>query len=69
MIKNKGWIIGIFALALLCIAGAAAAQEDTGAITDGVVIIDDVAPYDGPIGPGSPLYDQSSRKPVTLVTG
>ncbi|MHB8164102.1 MAG: DUF5667 domain-containing protein [Methanoregula sp.] len=55
MIKNISWIAGIFVLALLCIAGAAA-QEDTGTITDGTVIVDDVAPYDGPIGPGSPLY-------------
>ncbi len=56
MKKNIGWMAGIFMLVLLCIAGAAAAQEDTGAITDGAVIVDDVAPYDGPIGPGSPLY-------------
>ncbi|PKL68284.1 MAG: hypothetical protein CVV30_10185 [Methanomicrobiales archaeon HGW-Methanomicrobiales-1] len=56
MKKNIGWMAGIFMLALLCIAGAAAAQEDTGTITDGAVIVDDVAPYDGPIGPGSPLY-------------
>ncbi|MDO9549438.1 MAG: DUF5667 domain-containing protein [Methanoregula sp.] len=56
MKKNIGWMAGIFMLVLLCIAGAAAAQEDTGTITDGAVIVDDVAPYDGPIGPGSPLY-------------
>ncbi len=29
MIKNTSWIAGIFVLALLCIAGAAA-QDDTG---------------------------------------
>ncbi|MDO8871224.1 MAG: DUF5667 domain-containing protein [Methanoregula sp.] len=56
MINRTGWIAGILALALLCMAGAAAAQEDTVMFTNETVIIDDVEPYDGPIGPGSPLY-------------
>lgn len=56
MKKSIGWITGIFVLALLCMAGTVAALEDTGTITDGTVIVDDVAPYDGAIGPGSPLY-------------
>ena len=56
MRKNIGWIAGIFVCALFCIAGTALAQEDTGAVTGEFVIIDDVAPYEGAIGPGSPLY-------------
>ncbi|MDP2797857.1 MAG: DUF5667 domain-containing protein [Methanoregula sp.] len=56
MINRTGWIAGILALALLCMAGAAAAQEDTVMFTNETVTIDDVEPYDGPIGPGSPLY-------------
>ncbi len=51
MRKRTGWLVCLFTLALLCMAGAAAAQEE-----NGTVIIDDVEPYDGPIGPGSPLY-------------
>lgn len=54
MKKNIGWMIGIFVLALLCMAGTVAAQEDTG--TNETVIVDDIKPYDGPIGPDSPLY-------------
>ncbi|MDD1681499.1 MAG: DUF5667 domain-containing protein [Methanoregula sp.] len=38
--------------ALLCLTGAAAAQEDT----SGTVLTDDVQPYNGPIGADSPLY-------------
>ncbi|OPY38229.1 MAG: hypothetical protein A4E35_00651 [Methanoregula sp. PtaU1.Bin051] len=45
-----------FALALLCMAGVAAAEEDTSAVTDGTLIADEIAPYDGPVGPGNPLY-------------
>jgi len=56
MIKRTGWIVGIFVLALLCMACAVAAQENTVTVTDGTVIVDDIEPYDGPIGPGSPLY-------------
>lgn len=40
---------GLLLLVLLCFSGIAAAEEDT-------ALIDDVQPYDGPIGPGSPLY-------------
>jgi hypothetical protein len=50
------WIGGIIMIALICMAGAAAAQEDTGTVSDGTVIVDDVEPYNGPISPGSPLY-------------
>jgi Domain of unknown function (DUF5667) len=39
-------------LALLCLAATAAAQEDT----SGIVLTDDIQPYDGSIGPDSPLY-------------
>jgi hypothetical protein len=56
MRKNIGWMAGIVVLALLCTVGATAAQEDAGAVMEGAVIVDDVAPYDGAIGPGSPLY-------------
>lgn len=56
MRKNIGWIAGIFVCALFCITGTAFAQEDTGAVTGEFVIIDDVAPYEGAIGPASPLY-------------
>jgi hypothetical protein len=54
MIKRIGGIAGILALALLCMAGAAAAMENAG--TDGIAIVDDIKPYDGAIGPGNPLY-------------
>ncbi len=37
---------------LLSICSIAAAQEDT----SGTIMTDDIQPYDGPIGPGSPLY-------------
>ncbi|MCK9632171.1 MAG: DUF5667 domain-containing protein [Methanoregula sp.] len=56
MIKKAGWINGIFVLALLCMAGTAAALEDTGTERNGTVIADDIEPYNGSIGPGSPLY-------------
>jgi len=54
MKKNIVWTIGIFVLGLLCMACTVAAQEDNG--TNGTVIVDDIEPYDGPIGPDSPLY-------------
>jgi hypothetical protein len=47
-----GLCTGLLVLGLLCISGIAAAQEDT----SGTVITDDIQPYDGPIGPDSPLY-------------
>jgi hypothetical protein len=43
---------GLLVLGLLCISGIAAAQEDT----SGTVLIDDIQPYNGPIGANSPLY-------------
>jgi uncharacterized glyoxalase superfamily protein PhnB len=46
-----GWMTCLCTLALLCMAGAAAAQEQ-----NETVILDDVEPYTGPIGPGNPLY-------------
>ncbi len=42
--------LGLFVLGLFCLSGMAAAQqEDT-------ILVDDVEPYDGPIGPDSPVY-------------
>ncbi len=43
---------GLIVLGLLCLSGIAAAQEDTTA----TVLTDDISPYEGPIGPDSPLY-------------
>jgi hypothetical protein len=40
------------AIAVICLAGTAAAQDDT----SGTVLTDDIQPYDGPIGADSPLY-------------
>ncbi|HDR74219.1 MAG TPA: hypothetical protein ENN85_09990 [Methanoculleus sp.] len=51
MRKSIGWMACLCTLALLCMAGAAAAQEQTE-----TVFLDDVQPYNGPIGPGNPLY-------------
>jgi hypothetical protein len=51
MRTRTGWMACLGLLALLCMAGAAAAQEQNES-----EILDDVAPYLGPIGPGSPLY-------------
>ena len=48
----KGICTALFVLSLLCLSGTAAAQDDTQA----AVVTDDISPYDGPIGPGSPLY-------------
>jgi hypothetical protein len=45
------WMACFCTLALLCMAGAAAAEEN-----DGTVVLDDIEPYNGPIGAGSPLY-------------
>jgi hypothetical protein len=42
----------LLVLSLLCLSGIAAAQEDMQA----TVVNDEIVPYDGPIGPGSPLY-------------
>lgn len=51
MRKRTGWMACLCLLALLCMAGAAAAEEQ-----NETEILDDVEPYDGPIGPGNPLY-------------
>jgi hypothetical protein len=48
----SGICTGLLVLGLLCISGIAAAQDDT----SGTVITDDIQPYNGPIGPDSPLY-------------
>lgn len=55
MIKKSGWITGIFVLALLCMTGTAAALQDA-TDSNGTVIAEDIEPYTGTIGPGSPLY-------------
>jgi hypothetical protein len=51
MRKRIVWMACLCTLALLCIAGPAAAEEQN--VTE---LVDDVQPYLGPIGPGSPLY-------------
>ena len=48
----KGISTALLVLSLLCLTGTAAAQDDTQA----TVVTDDISPYDGPVGPGSPLY-------------
>jgi len=47
-----GICTGLLLLSLLCLCGIAAAQVDS----QGTVLTDDIAPYDGPIGADSPLY-------------
>lgn len=57
MKTNKGIFIGLLVLGLLCISGIAAAQEDTTVKnSSGTLLVEDIPPYDGPIGAGSPLY-------------
>lgn len=64
--KNRSTIIaGLMVIALLCLAGIAAA-EDTVTVTEttapaaqdisGVIEPEDIPPYDGPIGADNPLY-------------
>jgi hypothetical protein len=48
----KGISTALLVLSVLCLSGIAAAQDDTQA----TVVTDDIPPYDGPVGPGSPLY-------------
>lgn len=52
----NGIMIFFVALGLLCMIGIASAEggSDTGANT--VIIDDDIPPYNGPVGPDSPLY-------------
>jgi|GEM_PF-1484294 len=47
----SGTVVAL-AIALICLTGTAAAQDDT----SGTVLTDDIQPYDGPIGADSPLY-------------
>lgn len=51
MRKRTGWMACLCTIALLSMAGSAAAQEQN--VTE---LVDDVQPYLGPIGPGNPLY-------------
>lgn len=52
MLMNfRGITTALLLLVLLCLNGFAAAQDDTQEIA-----ANDIAPYTGPIGPGSPLY-------------
>ncbi len=51
MRKRIVWMASFCLLALFCMAGAAAAEEQ-----NETMILDDVEPYNGPIGPGNPLY-------------
>ncbi len=57
MQNSKTLFTGLLVLGLLCLSGMAAAQEDT-TVTDttGTILADEILPYDGPIGAGSPLY-------------
>jgi hypothetical protein len=47
---------GLLVLGMLCLCGIAAAQENTNTDTSGIALTDDIQPYNGPIGPDSPLY-------------
>jgi hypothetical protein len=49
---SKGIFTVLLVLSLACLSGIAAAQDDT----QDTVITDDISPYTGPVGPGSPLY-------------
>jgi hypothetical protein len=57
-IKNKEVILaGIVFIALLCIMGTVAAQEDNSSVDLGRGIVpEDIAPYQDPISADSPLY-------------
>ena len=56
--KNRHIILaGIIIIALLCSAGTVAAQGDNSTAAQGIdSVSEDIAPYDGPIGPDSPLF-------------
>jgi hypothetical protein len=47
---------GLLVLGLLCLSGIAAAQDSPLDNTTGLAPADEIQPYDGPIGAGSPLY-------------
>jgi len=52
MRKVLSGTVVVLLIALIALVGAVAAEEDT----SGTVLNDDIAPYNGPIGPDSPLY-------------
>jgi hypothetical protein len=52
MKRITGICTALLVFGLLCLSGIAAAQEDT----SGIVMTDDIQPYNGPIGADSPLY-------------
>jgi hypothetical protein len=57
MNNNTILCTGLLVLGLLCLSGIAAAQQDaSGTNTSGTVLVDDIAPYNGPIAADSPLY-------------
>lgn len=56
MTTTKEICTGLLVLGLLCLTGIAAAEENNPADTSGIVLTDDIPPYDGPIGADSPLY-------------
>ena len=57
MKNNTILCMGLLMLGLLCIIGIAAAQQDTsGTDTSGTVLVNDIQPYNGPIGPDNPMY-------------
>ena len=57
MKTSKAILTGLLVLGLLCLSGIAAAQDNAAAdnSTD-LAPVDDIQPYNGPIGAGSPLY-------------
>lgn len=52
MRKVLAGTVVVFLIALIALVGAVAAEADT----SGTVLTDDIEPYNGPIGPDSPLY-------------
>ena len=54
---STGIFTGLVVLGLLCLSGIAVAEDNTSVTdTSGIVIVDDIQPYNGPIGADSPLY-------------
>jgi hypothetical protein len=57
MKTSKTLFTGLLVLGLLFLSGMAAAQDNTAADNStGLAPVDDIQPYNGPIGAGSPLY-------------
>ena len=52
----NGIMIFFVALGLLCMTGIAAADDAGAPIDNTTITADDIPPYDGPVGPDSPLY-------------